>query len=120
MLKSDSSLILLRKFNTTVVIALLGVSLASCFSVKDDQAHLDEVKRLWSNFPLYEGMVEISSSQQSGFGKAYISKTFLCRAPYKAVKTFYVENLGHTGWQLRNEKDLKNWQGQVIGQQLTF
>lgn len=121
MLKSDPSFFsLCRKVNAAVVIVIMSISLLGCFSMENDRARLAEVKSLWSSFPLYEGMVEIRSSEQSGFGKAFISKTFLCRAPYEAVKEFYLSKLRDTGWRLSEEKDLKNWRGQLTGKHLAF
>jgi hypothetical protein len=103
-----------------LIIALITICLVSCFSAREDRSRLAEVERLWSTFPLYEGMVEVDTSRQSGFGKAHVSKTFQCKAPYETVKAFYIDKLGSRGWKITEEKELKNWQGRVIGRLLTL
>src|SRR5712664_757384 len=80
----------------------------SCFSPAQDRARLDEVKRIWTAFPMYPGMLEVNNSTASGFGKAFINRNFRCKATYDDVKSFYLEHLTKDGWQLTNERELKD------------
>lgn len=99
---------------------LLSLMIVSCFSPAQDRARLMEVNRIWSAFPLYVGMVEVNNSTASGFGKAYVSKTFRCKATYDDVKRFYVEHLSQDGWQLVGERQRKDWERDLGGRELEF
>jgi hypothetical protein len=92
----------------------------SCFSPTQDRARLDEVKRIWTTIPLYPGMVEVDNSQTSGFGKAYISRGFRCKASYEDVKRFYLERLQQHGWNFVGERHLKDWEQDLGGRELKF
>lgn len=99
---------------------LLFLTTVSCFSPAQDRARLNEVNRIWTAFPLYPGMVEVDHSKASGFGKAYISKGFRCKATYDDVKRFYLERLPQDGWQLVSERKLKGWERDLGGRELKF
>lgn len=72
------------------------------------------------SFPLYPGMLEVDNSTASGFGKAYISRGFRCKASYDDVKRFYLERLTKDGWQLSSERPLKEWGHDLGGWELEF
>jgi len=65
-------------------------------------------------------MVEVSNSTSSGFGKAFVSKSFRSKASYDEVKRFYVEHLTQEGWQLVEERNLKDWDRDLGGRELGF
>jgi hypothetical protein len=102
------------------MVLVFSLMIGSCFSPAQDRARLDEVKRIWTIFPLFPGMQQVASSTAAGFGKASISRSFRCKAGYDDVKRFYLERLGQDGWQLAEERQLKNWEQDLGGQQLTF
>lgn len=80
------------------------------------QPKLDEVKAIWSELPIYPGMVEIQGgSTMSGFDKAYISKHFISPARYQEVKQFYENDLTKRGWQLTKERELRTFGGAPSG-----
>jgi hypothetical protein len=102
------------------MVLLLSLIVVSCFSSAQDKMRLDEVKRIWSVFPLYPRMEEINSSIAAGIGKAFISKTFRCKTSYEDVKRFYLERLTKDGWHFVSERQLKDWQRDVGGRELKF
>ena len=102
------------------VVLLISLTMVGCFSSAQDQQRLTEVKRIWSTFPLYPGMVEVDSSTSSGFGKAFISRGFRNRTNYDDVKRFYIERLTKDGWHLTEERSLKDWDRDLGGRELTF
>jgi hypothetical protein len=65
-------------------------------------------------------MQEVDTSTGSGFGKAFISRTFRCKTSYEVVKGFYLERLGEDGWQFAGERQLKDWGRDVGGRELKF
>ena len=108
------------RLSSGCIALLLSLIVVSCFSSAQDKSRLDEVKRIWSVFPLYPQMEEIDSSTASGFGKAYISKSFRCKASYDDVKRFYLQRLTEDGWQFLNERQLKDWERYTGGRELKF
>jgi hypothetical protein len=104
------------------LIGLLFLSLiaVSCFSSAQDRRRLDEVKKIWTAFPLYPGMQELNSSTASGFGKAYINRNFRCKTSYDVIKRFYLERLVQDGWQFASERELKDWGLDIGGRELKF
>ena len=103
-----------------LIVLLFSLNVLSCFSSAQDKARLDEVNRIWTAFPLYPQMEEINSSTTSGIGKAFISRTFRCKASYDDVKRFYLERLTKDGWQLVGERQLKDWERDLGGRELKF
>lgn len=100
-----------------VYVALLltcGIAISCNQSV--GQSRINEIKLVWSELPLYPGMIEANSSSASGFDKAYISKNFKSPADYEDVKRFYVEHLSKEGWQLSKERKLKAFWGGPSGE----
>ena len=99
---------------------LLPLLIASCFSPAQDKARLEEVKGIWAAFPLYPGMVEVNNSTSSGFGKAFMSKSFRSGAGYDDVKRFYLERLGQDGWSFSGERNLKGITSDLGGREMKF
>ena len=108
------------RISSKLAVLLVSLTMAGCFSLGQDSERLKEVKRIWTAFPIYPGMVEVNSSTASGFGKAYISKSFQCNASYEDVKRFYVERMSQAGWKLSGERHLKDWEVDVGGRELQF
>jgi hypothetical protein len=108
------------RLSSGLVVLLFSLITISCFSSAQDRARLDEVKRIWTAFPLYPQMQEVDTSTGSGFGKAFISRTFRCKTSYEVVKGFYLERLGEDGWQFAGERQLKDWGRDVGGRELKF
>jgi hypothetical protein len=65
-------------------------------------------------------MVEVHKSTSSGFGKAFVSKSFRCKTSYDEVKRFYVDHVTQDGWQFVHERQIKNWQRDLGGRELEF
>ncbi len=102
------------------MVLIASLTMACCFSPAQDRERLKEVQRIWSTLPLYPGMVEVDSSTISGFGKAFISKSFRSRASYEDVKRFYVERMTQDGWRLARERRMKNWGNDLGGREIEF
>lgn len=105
---------------TWSMVLFFCLTIVSCFLPAQDRARLEEINRIWSAFPLYTGMVEANNSTASGFGKAFVSKSFRCKASYEDVKRFYVERLSQDRWQLAGERQLKDWNRDLGGRELKF
>jgi hypothetical protein len=71
-------------------------------------------------FPIFPGMVEVNYFEESGFGKAFISKHFKSNATYAEVRQFYIDRLTQARWKLIRERDLKDWGDDLGGRELTF
>ncbi|MGH9929179.1 MAG: hypothetical protein ACREA9_08125 [Pyrinomonadaceae bacterium] len=65
-------------------------------------------------------MQQVADSKSSGFGKASIGRSFRCQASYDDVKRFYSERLGQDGWELADERQLKDWGRDVGGREIKF
>jgi hypothetical protein len=98
------------------VALLLACGIAISCNQPAYQSRINEIKRVWSELPLYPGMIEANSSSASGFDKAYISKNFKSPADYEDVKRFYEEHLTKEGWQLSKERKLKAFWGGLSGE----
>jgi len=64
-----------------------------------DRRKYKEIEQLWSELPIYPGIVQIDSSSNSIAQKAHIEKKFKSDAPYEEVKQYYINNLRDKGWQ---------------------
>jgi hypothetical protein len=94
---------------------------ASCNQLDPvSQSKLGEIKAIWETLPLYPGIVEVNHSASSGFGRAFMSKSFRSEASYNDIKSFYSEYLIRAGWQLVGERPLKDWNKDLGGQLLEF
>jgi hypothetical protein len=108
------------RLSSALIVLVFSLMIGSCFSSAQDRARLDEVKRIWTTFPLFPEMQEVANSTASGFGKASIGRSFRCKARYDDVKRFYLERLGQDGWQLVKERQLKDWEHDLGGRELKF
>lgn len=84
------------------------------------RSKLEEIKIIWATLPLYHGMIEVNHSASSGFGRAFMSKSFRSEASYDEIKRFYSERLARVGWQLARERPLKDWNKDLGGQLIEF
>lgn len=100
-----------RRFFFLLACLFFALPAIGCWATKKDTEKLDEVKAIWSRLPIYPGMREVNSKTESGFGKAFVSKSFQSAAPYNEVKGFYIEHLRQEGWQVTSDRKLKDWGG---------
>ncbi len=103
-----------------LAVLVFSLAIVSCLPPTQDREKLNQIENLWGRFPRYPAMVEIDHSSDSGFGKASIFKSFRCKDTYEEVKKFYLERLSQEGWQLVEERQLKDWGNDVGGRELRF
>lgn len=80
-----------------------------------DNSKLREIERLWQTVPVYPGMVEVDRSSSSSGGEALVSRHYQSDAPFDEVRSFYVEQLGGRGWQLVDDREVKD-RGRIRGE----
>jgi len=100
-----------------IVLRLVG---CNQFSPNKDDAKFKEVQRLSAGFPIYPGFQEVDSSSYSKSMLASIHKVYKSEAGYDDVKAFYSTKLIPAGWQLTEERNLKDWSRDFGGRELTF
>jgi len=81
---------------------------------------LKEVERLYSALPIYPGFLAIGGSSYSKSMLVSVSKSYRSEASYDDVKSFYSIRLSSEGWQITEERNLKDWSRDYGGRELTF
>lgn len=79
-----------------------------------------QAKIILDSIPLYPGMTQVNESKASGFGKAFVSKSFRSIGAYQDVKRFYYDYLSKEGCRFDEECSLKDWGQDVGGRHLTY
>jgi hypothetical protein len=98
------------------------VLLSNCkrYSPNRDDVKLKEVERLYNVLPIYPGLQAVAGSSYSKSMLASVSKSYKSEASYEDVKSFYSARLIPEGWQLTEERNLKDWSRDYGGRELTF
>lgn len=85
-----------------------------------DGSKLREIENFWREMPLLPGSTEVDTSSSSSGRKAIISKGYNSSANYDELKRFCLEPLTRKGWQLENERGVKDWGRDKGGMMLEF
>jgi hypothetical protein len=83
-------------------------------------AKLKEIEAIYSQLPIYPDFHEVAHSFISKADSALTDKSYTSSARYADVRSFYSDRLSASGWQLTNERNMKDWWRDLGGRQLTF
>lgn len=105
-----------------LVVALTPALNCKRFSPNRDDIKLKEVQRLASALPIYPGFLDTGGgSTYSKSMLASVHKSYRSSARFDDVKMFYATQLTQTGWQLTEDRTLKNgWSRDLGGRELRF
>jgi hypothetical protein len=105
-----------------VLIATVSILAKYCkdHSPNKDDAKLKDVEAIYAQLPIYPGFQEVSHSADSKGVLASSGKSFKSAAKYDDVRSFYSNKLSASGWQLANERNMRDWFQDFGGRQLTF
>jgi hypothetical protein len=83
---------------------LIIVQYAKQHSPNRNDAKLKELEQLAIETKVYPDFIEVASSTSSRSVDAGVYKSYRSSADFEAVKEFYLNALGHDGWNLSEEK----------------
>jgi hypothetical protein len=83
-------------------------------------AKLKEIEAVYSQLPIYPDFHEVAHNFSSKDVSALTGRSYSSSAAYADVRSFYSDKLSASGWQLTNERNMKDWWRDFGGRQLTF
>lgn len=97
------------KFISIWVIVIL-ITLSSCDSHDSnaDSSKLEEITEILKSIPVHPSKAEIETNNQSSSSKTSITRKYKSGVPFDEVKEFYLKQLTNQGWQLIEERELKD------------
>jgi hypothetical protein len=102
-----------------VAVSILGKYCKDHSPNKDD-AKLKEVEAIYAQLQIYPDFQEVAHNAYSKDALALTGKSYKSAAKYADVRSFYSDRLSASGWQLTNERNLKDWWRDFGGRQLKF
>ena len=105
-----------------ILIATVSVLAKYCkdHSPNKDDAKLREVEAIYAQLPFYPDFQEVNHNFSSKDVSAFTEKYYASSANYSYVRSFYLERLSASGWQLTNERNMKDWWRDFGGRELRF
>ncbi len=97
------------KFILLWVIVIL-ITLSSCDS-HDSNANsskLDELTEILKSVSVHPSKIETETNNQSSSSNASITRKYKSDVSFDEVKEFYLEQLTNQGWQLNEERELRD------------
>ncbi|HBB88251.1 MAG TPA: hypothetical protein DC047_11605 [Blastocatellia bacterium] len=83
-------------------------------------AKLKEIESMYSQLPIYPDFQEVAHNFSSKDVSVMTGKSYMSSAKYADIRSFYSDRLSASGWQLTNERNMKDWWRDFGGRQLTF
>ena len=82
-----------------------------------DSSRVSEVIEVLKSVPVHPSKVEVNTDDYSYESNASITRKYKSDTSYEEVKKFYLAQLGKQGWQLIEERELKD-KGRFKGEQV--
>lgn len=99
-----------------VVVALICAVPAACGGNRSTaNSKFREIEQLWQTVPIYPGMVEVDRSSTSSSSEVIVSRKYQSDASFNEVRNFYVAQLVGDGWQLVDDREVKD-RGRIRGE----
>ena len=76
---------------------------------------LREIEEVWRTMPIHPGMAEVDRSSSASGGEALVSRKYRSDVHFDDVRGFYVEQLADQGWQLVDDREVKD-RGRLRGE----
>lgn len=89
---------------------LLSAALFGCHSHDPDANNLklDEIAQILKSVSVHPGKIELETNNHTSGSNAAITRKYKSDASFDEVKQFYLKQLTIQGWQLTEEKELKD------------
>ena len=96
------------KFISLWIIVILIISSCDSHDSNADSSKLDEITEILKSVSVHPSKVEIETNNHSNNSNNSIIRKYKSDVPFDEMKEFYLKQLTNQGWQLIEERELKD------------
>ncbi len=98
----------LKVISLWVIVILITLSSCNSHDSNTSSLKLDEITEILKSVSIHPSKVEIETNNHSSSSNTSITRKYKSDVPFDEVKEFYLKQLINQGWQLIEEKELKD------------